>query len=329
MIEKKLTVIIPVYNNGELTRRAVRSVLTYPKDDLEVLVVDDGSTDNATDHLQELDSRIKVIKKSNGGVSSARNLGIERALGKFILFLDADDQLTADWGRQVSALTDQELVLYNYETNKGTVKNISELRQLNGQPFQEYRCAMIANPTKNLMVWGKFLRKDIIDREQLRFDESLSLAEDGDFMVAYLLKIHSVSLVASTLYRYLDNTDSVMRTFDGKKVAGYLKALRKIEMRLADQSTDLKKAGALYVLMHVNVMMVREVYDIDNLATPSQKKQQMLMLVKEPVIYNALKKISLSECGKPRLIPIALLKLHWYDMARLVFTMRSKRNHAS
>lgn len=227
MIEKKLTVIIPVYNNGELTRRAVRSVLTYPKDDLEVLVVDDGSTDNATDHLQELDSRIKVIKKSNGGVSSARNLGIERALGKFILFLDADDQLTADWGRQVSALTDQELVLYNYETNKGTVKNISESRQLNGHPFQEYRCAMIANPTKNLMVWGKFLRKDIIDREQLRFDESLSLAEDGDFMVAYLLKIHSVSLVASTLYRYLDNTDSVMRTFDGKKVAGYLKALRK------------------------------------------------------------------------------------------------------
>ena len=146
-------------------------------------------------------------------------------------------------------------------------------------------------------------------------------------MVAFLLEIQSLQLVPASFYRYLDSPSSVMRTFDGKKVAGYLDALSMTTKRFEHQHEDIQMAGAYYVLMHVNVMMVREVFDINNPASNRQKIQQLKRIIKEPVISSALAKVPLRACRKPRLVPIALLKLRLYCLARMIFTLRSKENH--
>lgn len=95
----KISVIIPVYNVEETLERAVDSVIAQTYTDLEIILVDDGSTDNSghmADKLAETDNRIRVIHKINGGLSSARNTGIEQSTGEFIAFLDSDDEYVAD-----------------------------------------------------------------------------------------------------------------------------------------------------------------------------------------------------------------------------------------
>lgn len=322
-----LSIIIPTYNNGKLVAKAIQSASTYGGTDLEILVVDDGSTDGSTNELQNIDPRVQVIHKKNGGVSSARNLGLQKAQGEYILFLDADDQLTPEWGQQMEHLKGQDLILFNYQTSKGEIRNINRQCLLSGDELEEYRCTMISNPTKNLTVWGKFLRRQVIEEHGLHFDENLSFAEDGDFMVAFLLEIQSLQLVPASFYRYLDSPSSVMRTFDGKKVAGYLDALSMTTKRFEHQREDIQMAGAYYVLMHVNVMMVREVFDINNPVSNRQKTQQLKRIIKEPVISSALAKVPLRACRKPRLVPIALLKLRLHCLVRMIFTLRSKENH--
>ena len=97
----KITVIIPVYNTEDLVERCVRSILhqTYPKEALEVIAVDDGSTDATPQILRKLaetDPNLHVIRQENAGTSAARNTGIKAATGDFIGFVDADDYLEED-----------------------------------------------------------------------------------------------------------------------------------------------------------------------------------------------------------------------------------------
>ncbi len=90
----KLSVIVPVYNAEKYLENTINSILKNIKDDAEIILIDDGSKDNSgkiADNMTKLDSRVKVYHKENGGVSSARNLGMSKAQGEYITFVDADD----------------------------------------------------------------------------------------------------------------------------------------------------------------------------------------------------------------------------------------------
>ena len=94
-----VSIIIPVYNVEQYLRECVDSVLNQTYSDVEVILVDDESTDqsgNICDEYAEMDSRIKVIHKKNGGVSSARNTGIDKAVGEYLLFVDSDDAIHSE-----------------------------------------------------------------------------------------------------------------------------------------------------------------------------------------------------------------------------------------
>lgn len=110
--EKLISVIVPVYNIKEYLNRCVQSILNQTYSNLEIILVDDGSTDGSSiicDDLAESDSRIKVFHKENGGSSTARNFGLERATGEFIGFVDSDDYITADmYENLICALQDSK-----------------------------------------------------------------------------------------------------------------------------------------------------------------------------------------------------------------------------
>ena len=117
-----------------------------------------------------------------------------------------------------------------------------------------------------------------------------------------------------------------MRTFDNNKVSNYLKAMKVSNTRLPSGSY-LRKAFDFYVLMHLNIMMVHEVFDIDNNIGYLSSRRKLKQVLQTDIINRALQRIKLSDCKEKQTIPIILLKLNLYDIAGLAFRLRSKQNH--
>ena len=119
MNNKKVSIIVPVYNVEKYLQRCIESILTQTETDFELLLIDDGSKDKSgliCDEYAQKDKRVNVIHKENGGVSSARNLGIEKANGEWICFIDADDYVRQDF------LSDIQQYLFNARIQQASAK---------------------------------------------------------------------------------------------------------------------------------------------------------------------------------------------------------------
>lgn len=324
-----LSIIIPNYNSGKLLQRCLKSIVKNHAD-IQVVVVDDGSTDDSATIAEKIDPRVQLVRQNNQGVSAARNNGLANADGQYVMFADADDCFDPHWADYVlPALSNSsDLFLFNYYNGRKKVPIIDHSVDLIGTDFANYRLKMLENPTKFLTVWGKVLRMEVITSHQLIFNSQLRLAEDGDFMVRYLIHCQNIVTNDHYLYHYLDNEDSVMRSFDANKVADYLKAMT-VTTAAVKQTHDfaLIHANSFYILMHLNVMMVRDVFNIDNPEPFAQKLRRLKNTLKVPVIKTALTDVHLSECRSPRTVPILLLKMKCYRLAALAFITRSKQNH--
>ncbi|MDY3267295.1 MAG: glycosyltransferase [Phocaeicola sp.] len=122
-----ISIIIPVYNAESTLRKCIDSIINQKFTDWELLLVDDGSIDQSAqicDEYADNNSRIKVIHKENGGVSSARNLGLDNSCGEFIMFVDSDDFLVNNSINKNVLDGGEDLILFSYIINSGTKKNI-------------------------------------------------------------------------------------------------------------------------------------------------------------------------------------------------------------
>ena len=207
----KISVIVPVYNVEKYLPRCIDSILSQSFTDIELLLIDDGSPDNCgkiCDEYAAKDSRVRVFHKPNGGVSSARNLGLDKARGEWIVFVDSDDYVEIDY------LT--EMVSYANKYNVDFVSTFNNLRKYSedevilivrndlGKLFSQYELNIFCPP------WGKLFRANIIG--DLRFPQHVKLGEDVMFVFQYLLDVTSVLLISSTKYKYeVERTDSLSK----------------------------------------------------------------------------------------------------------------------
>ena len=210
-----VSVIIPAYNSANYLRNSLDSVVKQDYLDLEIIIVDDGSTDNTKELLEEYnDDRIKYFYKENGGLSSARNYGIERANGKYIAFLDADDIWEKDKvSRQVKYLEEHENIgvvscNFQYIDEEGNDLNVFNVRDLYPKDgFNLYsllRCCFLV-PSSVIM------RSKIIN-DLGAFDKDYDWAED----IGYFLKVlekYELGVIDEVLLRYRTGHASLSRGF--------------------------------------------------------------------------------------------------------------------
>jgi len=187
----KISVIVPLYNKEAIIKETINSVLKQSFTDYEFIIIDDGSTDKSLEFVSSFeDARIKIIKKKNGGVSSARNLGAQIATGKFLFFLDADDQITEDClftllnlsndfpqaeivtGNHISVSTCGITKPYCLEKNRGLVEN----------PLKRFFLGDFLPRTGSTL----FLRKAFV--EVGGFDERILIFEDLELDLKLLKK---------------------------------------------------------------------------------------------------------------------------------------------
>lgn len=195
MAEKKtISVIVPVYNCERYIEQCVNSILAQNDSVHEVILVDDGSTDQSgeiCDEISERKSKVKTVHQGNRGVSSARNTGMELAEGEFLSFVDADDQLPPDALERLMAGTVMPAQLYIgncLKTGNGCEPDLmyGSLQQYSAASLAD---AMMCKPKTRLLmsgVWGKLFVSEIIRDHKLTFDTKLQNGEDGLFIAKYL-----------------------------------------------------------------------------------------------------------------------------------------------
>ena len=209
----KYSVIIPVYNAARTLRRCLDSLVDQSFDDYELLLINDGSTDGSDAICREYANVypcIRYFAKENGGISSARNLGLEQAKGEYILFVDSDDYVAETYletiNRAVSE-THPDLLIFGAEsTGMGEKKWITgayrEAEELNiarriAEAMQRYLFSSL---------WNKVFKRETIERFHLRFENGLAIGEDQLFIFTYAMHIKSLASVEEILY-FVDTSD--------------------------------------------------------------------------------------------------------------------------
>lgn len=208
----KISVIVPVYNAEEYLHRCVDSIFAQTFADFELLLIDDGSKDNSgaiCDEYAAKDSRVRVFHKENGGVSSARNMGLDNAKGEWICFVDSDDWVEKEYLEVLYQDGKFDFVtcywtILNCETFQSTIPESKEyVGILNVKSFFDNNIHRLSCPVCRLY------NKSIILEHNIRFDQKMSFAEDALFNITYFLNVKSVKQTSDILYNYEKHNGSL------------------------------------------------------------------------------------------------------------------------
>lgn len=208
-----ISVIVPVYNVENYLPRCIDSIITQTFTDFELLLIDDGSNDNSgkiCDNYAEKDIRIRVFHKQNGGVSSARNLGLNNVRGKWISFIDADDCISKDFlslGKTDGIDVIQKSYIVKGIDGKDYFHNIED-RIINSTD-DIYNFFV---QKRNNALWDKIISYNII--RDKRFREDISIGEDFLFFLSLLTDINSYKFSNIGKYIYYIRSDSAMRSIN-------------------------------------------------------------------------------------------------------------------
>lgn len=233
----KISVIVPVYNVKQYLPRCIDSILTQTFTDFELLLIDDGSKDDSgkiCDKYAQKDKRIRVFHKENGGVSSARNKGIEYALGKYISFIDSDDKINPTY-LQDFKVQEQHCDFYISGALYDTYDRVYSYKKYK-EKFCENKYEIMdeffdQDLLSNGYPWGKLYKTQIIKKNGLKFNEQLTINEDHLFVFNYFSLINTLYITNTAGYHYtvFDNS--------GRKLSGRINSF--IELKRASEQFEL------------------------------------------------------------------------------------------
>lgn len=211
----KVSIIIPVYNTEPFLEKCLQSVLNQTYQNIEVIVVNDGSTDNSGNIIRKYagsDSRIKVIEQKNAGVSAARNCGVEHADGDYITFIDGDDYVGITYIEKCvnrAEMCDAEVVISGY-----TSVDFVSKKEKKVVPDSYVRFADESWAYRICSTWGRLYRRDIWENLELRFPVGVR-AEDVSLTYMVNAVCDKIAIESSGEYYYVQHGNSAMHSFKG------------------------------------------------------------------------------------------------------------------
>lgn len=221
----KISIIVPIYKIENYIERCVSSLTSQDYDNIEILLIDDGSPDNCgkiCDEISKNDKRIKVFHKENGGLSDARNFGFEKSVGDYILFIDGDDYINSDACSSLLAdatkldadiVTGHANLLKQTESMDILENNIKENFEYHKvYSGKEYILKCLKTADLRVEVWRSLYKRDFLIKNDLKFQKGIT-HEDEEFTPRALLKAKRVVLSDCCFYNY-DNSreNSIMNS---------------------------------------------------------------------------------------------------------------------
>lgn len=305
-----VSVIVPVYNKRNTIRKCIESILKQTYSNIEVIIVDDGSTDNSLEicyEIQSLNGSLCVLHQENKGVSAARNYGLKNASGEFIMFVDSDDWLENNILQYMineitlntdiiccccNAVNNEKKVINHFFEGNRVFKNTYESKRdlyfqlfdtSYGQPQQEVFTG-IGVP------WAKLYRKSFLDESGVFFDEKISHLEDNIFNFELFYLCNEVKYLDVPLYNYsTEHITTVLSNFDKKIIVSYLLATRKRYNFISD-NVDLQKKDLQHKLCVESIKLLEIV--VFNMILNGNRKVSRKMIVSDLKEVNDIFRIS-------------------------------------
>lgn len=337
------TFIIPAYNCSKTIVSCLNSIINdiesslLSNDLFEIIVVENGSIDNTIEVIEKYkDAKRKINIKllhSEKGVSKARNLGILNSCGQYLIFVDSDDIWLDGSLKKINrdvTEKDTDLFLYSYIKGKNTdnfqnCQKIIHNEKVNLlDNFEKKKSWMISMPTLRMQCWAKVFKRDIFVKNKIYFDENIKYSEDSEMVIRYLSCCNNLNVSSFPIYKYVLSENSVMRSFDEKRIEQYINSLRKT-LKFMDKS-NLQCALSQYVLIHLNIIMVHDIFIYGNNKNIKEDINKMKKILKNDVFSNSLKNISIGKCLNFYLTPEFFLKCHMYFMTAVICYIKSYKN---
>lgn len=247
----KVSIIVPVYNVEKYIEKCIDSLINQTLKDIEIILIDDGSTDRSgllCDQLAKQDNRIKVIHKENSGVSSARNLGLDNAEGEYVGFVDPDDWCETDMFEQMYTLGSQsnaDAIICGYYHENGNEKSI-EIPKMKGVISSKhalYQCIKGIGHGYFTSVWNKLIKRKAIGN--ILFNEKYTISEDEMFIVELFPLLKDIFIVDKPLYHWIERESGALNSNENyyKKWVSAYEAKKQIVSIIDKNYQNLAKAN--------------------------------------------------------------------------------------
>ena len=273
-----MSIIIPVYNTAKQLRRCLNSIVAQLNDKVEVILINDGSTDNSIsiihDYIEHYD-QLKLYDKPNEGVSSSRNIGLKVAVGRYVAFVDSDDYVENDYickmlaNIQKMELDKLDLMIFGFYRREG------ENYSVNSPIVRKNESDIIKDifVQKYNAPWNKIFKKSIIDTYKFEFPVTMRTSEDLFFLLTYVRHDCKIGIANDCcIYNYCDNPSGAVKNAKEQYLIDTIKIYHKIQSMVEESSVS-------YMDEIENSIMERYYYIVYNLLkTDCNKLELRLML---------------------------------------------------
>lgn len=247
-INPEISIIIPCYNSSKTIARTIKSLEVSIESDAEILFVDDGSTDNTVSEIERLSKKLnyRIISKANGGVSSARNVGIDEASGKYIYFLDSDDTIAPELLSRIKS-NDSDMIIFGYRHQKNN-RWKAVIPRIRDNYVSSY---LLGEIYINMCSFA--VKRAIVTNTGIKFDEHTYYSEDIEFIVRCLYASKQFKIIPECLFHYHNNPESVMHhpVYNEKRISS-INAYKRLTVLL---EKELSLYRIIYMRLQLEVFL--------------------------------------------------------------------------
>lgn len=320
----KFSIVIPVYNVEKYIEKCLLSIVEQAYSDYEIIVVDDGSKDKSgqiCDEFSKQYDNIKVIHIPNGGVSNARNTGLQKACGEYVWFIDSDDYIASDALSVIDSHIQKhqklDMLIFDAvvvdENGNESGKITCDLPCGQSLQFKSHKQFIYANTS----LWNRIYRTDMIREKQLQFETNITIAEDLLFNYEYLPECQDVYYEKEPLYYYIQRKNSAMsgagKNRDVQTVFERLISYYK-EKELYDTYKDEVEYLAInHYFIVTSVRMVR-------CGVSKEECLSVQKWFKDNGIRVSLQNAYVRKMAKKHILVFVLLKLRAYGLISMLFS---------
>lgn len=264
----QISIIVPVYNVEHYLKSCIDSVLNQTYNNWELLLINDGSSDRSgeiCDRYAKLDARIKCFHKNNGGVSSARNFGLNNSNGSWIMFVDADDSIAPN---TLSVCADEiinnslDTLQFSIYRNKGKGEGKDGAQTPVLSPHKYFK-----SHKYQVCIGGTITKRAIIEKNNIKFNETIKLAEDQLFIIECLANSRRIKKIGAPLYYYTFRKESASNTVDIPSMICSCEVINDFKQKYPEVLSTLNTTMSQFICLSLaratsdQILSIKELYD--------------------------------------------------------------------
>lgn len=299
MKEKKISIIIPIYNVKLYLERCLNTIVNQTYSNLEIILVDDGSNDGSEkicDEWKQKDKRIKVIHKTNGGLSSARNEGIKISTGDYIQFVDSDDFIDLS----CVEILYNNLLKYKADISMCGIIMTNDIYKKKMKWFENDQCLekdkafrlLIENNILTSHAWNKLFKREIF--KEIIFPEG-KLYEDIRIMHIIFSNINKVAITNQYLYYYFQRENSITTKVNINNKFEYIEAFYERLLFIKENNQDLYDYSVYRLVKVITLILITQQYPLEQIKQNKKNIKDMLEYIKQKDVKKAYKKYANSK----------------------------------